>query len=137
MADRLVGAPPISDLNMTPLIDVLLVLLIMFIVTIPLQTHKVSLDLPKAAPTTFEPDTIRNRITIDGANVIRWNGAAVSAAQLRSLLQRTMALPLEPALDLAPDAEARFDLVDAVVADIRRAGVTRLGLPGNEAYGAF
>ncbi len=137
MADRLLDASPISDLNMTPLIDVLLVLLIMFIVTIPLQTHKVGIDLPATTPTPLRPDAIRNRITIDGANVIRWNGAVVSQTQLRTLLHRSMALPLEPALDLQPEAEARYVLVDAVVADIRRAGVTKLGLPGNEAYGAF
>ncbi len=127
---------PLHDLNMTPLIDVLLVLLVMFIITIPLQTHKVGVDLPSGA-TVGTPDVVRNRITIDAGNIIRWNGATVDRAVLRSLLQRSMALPVEPALDLLPAADARYELVDAVFADIKRAGVTKLGLPGNEAYGQF
>jgi len=103
-----------------------------------MQTHKVGLDLPQVERVvTPQPDPVRNRITIDRADVIRWNGAAVNEAQLRALLRRSRALPLEPALDLQPDADARYALVDAVIADIRKAGVTRLGLPGNEAYGAF
>ncbi|MBT2186406.1 ExbD/TolR family protein [Sphingobium nicotianae] len=137
MTDRFLDARPISDLNTTPLIDVLLVLLVMFILTIPLQTHKVGIDLPASAPTRLQPDTVRNRITIDGASVIRWNGAAVSEAQLRTLLRQSMTLAVEPALDLQPEANARYVVVDAVMADIKRAGVTKLGLPGNEAYGAF
>ncbi len=128
---------PLAALNITPLIDVLLVLLVMFIIAIPLQTHKVGLDLPTKGSDPVTIDTTRNRITIDRADVIHWNGAAVSGPQLRSLLRRSMALALEPALDLQPDPEARYELVDTVVADIRRAGVTKLALPGNEAYGAF
>jgi biopolymer transport protein ExbD len=130
---------PMSDLNTTPLIDVLLVLLVMLILTIPLQTHKVAIDLPKIDNrVTLQPDPVRNRITIDAREVIRWNGAPVSEAQLRVLLRQSMALTVEPALDLQPDAEARYALVDAILADIKRAGVTKLGLPGNAAYhGAF
>jgi len=129
---------PLHDLNMTPLIDVLLVLLVMFIITIPLQTHKVGIDLPTgrvyAAP---QPDPVRNRITIDAGDVIRWNGMAVDQAGLRVLLRRSMTLAVEPALDLLPAADARYVLVDSVLAEIKRAGVSKLGLPGNEAYGAF
>lgn len=127
---------PLRDLNMTPLIDVMLVLLVMFIITIPLQTHKVGIDLPSAT-VIGTPDPVRNRITIDAGNVIRWNGMVVDQTGLRGLLQRSMALPVEPALDLLPAADARYELVDAVFADIKRAGVTKLGLPGNEAYGRF
>jgi biopolymer transport protein ExbD len=136
MANTTFDAPrPMSDLNTTPLIDVLLVLLVMLILTIPLQTHQVAIDLPKIDNrATLQPDPVRNRITIDAGDVIRWNGAAVSEAQLRVLLRRSMALAVEPALDLQPDAEARYALVDAILADIKRAGVTKLGLPGNAAY---
>lgn len=129
---------PINDLNTTPLIDVLLVLLVMFIITIPLQTHKVAVDLPQPGPVTLvQPDPVRNRITIDAAGTIRWNGAAIDRRNLRMLLARSKALPTEPALDLVPDADARYAVVDSVLADIRRAGVTKLGLPGNEVYQAF
>ncbi|MGF7171282.1 biopolymer transport protein ExbD [Sphingobium xanthum] len=136
MANTAFDAPrPMSDLNTTPLIDVLLVLLVMLILTIPLQTHQVAIDLPTMVPPkTLQPDPVRNRVTIDGSDVIRWNGAAVSEAQLRVLLRQSMALAVEPALDLQPDAEARYALVDAILAAIKRAGVTKLGLPGNAAY---
>lgn len=136
MADTAHDAP-INDLNTTPLIDVLLVLLVMFIITIPLQTHQVGLDLPAPKGPDVPFDSVRNRITIGADNVIRWNEAAVSEAQLRKLLARTMAMGIEPALDLKPAAEARYLLVDAVIADIKRARVTKLALPGNEAYGVF
>jgi biopolymer transport protein ExbD len=138
MADRFLDdSRPISDLNTTPLIDVLLVLLVMFIITIPMQTHKVAIELPTGVPKTLQPDAVRNVITIDAGNIIRWNGTAVTQPELRTLLGRSMRLSIEPALDLLPAAEARYALVDAVFADIRRARVTKLGLPGNAAYGAM
>ena len=129
---------PINDLNTTPLIDVLLVLLVMFIITIPLQTHKVAIDLPQpGGATAIQPDPVRNRITIDAAGTIRWNGAAVERAALRALLARTVGMPSEPALDLLPDADARYAVVDAVLADVKHARVSKLGLPGNKAYQDF
>ena len=129
---------PMSDLNTTPLIDVMLVLLIMFILTIPQQSHKVDLDLPSGPPPkVLQPDLVRNRITIDNAGTIAWNGRSVTQAQLRSALQTSMHMPVEPALDFIPAAEARYELVDGVIADIKRAGVTKLGLPGNQAYQVF
>ncbi|MBO9581592.1 MAG: biopolymer transporter ExbD [Sphingobium sp.] len=129
---------PMSDLNTTPLIDVMLVLLIMFILTIPQQSHKVGIDLPTAPPPTpIAPDLVRNRITIDAAGGLAWNGNRVDRAGLRGLLKASMHMPVEPALDFVPAAEARYELVDGVIADIKRAGVTKLGLPGNQAYSAF
>ena len=136
---RTTDAPrPMSDLNTTPLIDVLLVLIIMLILTIPPQTHKVALALPSApADARLKLDPVRNRITVDGAGTIAWNGKTVTRAGLRAYLAAAMRLPLEPALDLVPAPEVRYDVVDGVIADIKHAGVTKLGLPGNEAYGLF
>jgi biopolymer transport protein ExbD len=129
---------PMSDLNTTPLIDVLLVLLIMFIITMPMQTHSVKIDLPsQPKPVQIQTDPVRNRITINDAGIIAWNGQSVDRATLRSLLTQSMAMPVEPALDLQPTAAARYEVVDAVMTDIKRMGVTKLGLPGNDAYGAF
>ena len=128
---------PMSDLNTTPLIDVMLVLLIMFILTIPQQSHKVAIDLPTAPPVTLHPDLVRNRITIDAAGIIAWNGTRVDRAGLRHLLKASMHMPVEPALDFIPAADARYELIDGVIADIKRAGVTKLGLPGNQAYEKF
>lgn len=138
MIDQSADARPMSDLNTTPLIDVMLVLLVMMIITIPLQTHKVAIDLPTVESKNLpRAEAVRNRITISADNVIRWNGIAVSQPQLRAVLRESMTLPAEPALDLLPAAEARYALVDSIFADIKRAGVTKLGLPGNERYGDF
>ena len=127
-------ARPMSDLNTTPLIDVMLVLLIMFIITIPTQTHKVGIDLPTSSKVILKPDPVRNRVTIDAGGTIAWNGQPVTQADLRALLAASMQMPVEPALDFIPASEARYALVDAVIADIKHAGVNNLGLPGNHAY---
>lgn len=129
---------PMSDLNTTPLIDVLLVLLIMFILTIPPQSHQVAIGLPSGPPPKLlTPDIVRNRITVDASGAIAWNGHRIDRASLRGLLNASMRLPVDPALDFIPTAEARYELVDSVIADIKRAGVTKLGLPGNQAYSSF
>lgn len=130
---------PMSDLNTTPLIDVMLVLLIMFILTIPTQDHKVAIALPQAGPPPkhMTPDPVRNRVTIDAAGTIAWNGTRIDRAGLRALLAASMQMPVEPALDLQPTADARYELVEAVIADVKRAGVTKLGLPDNARYGDF
>jgi biopolymer transport protein ExbD len=81
---------PMMDINTTPLIDVMLVLLIMFIITIPIQTHAVKLDLPQDQPNQNPPpiDPVKNKIVVTGAGQILWNGAAVNPVQLRQLRRR-------------------------------------------------
>ena len=80
---------PMMDINMTPLIDVMLVLLIMFIITIPIQTHAVKLDLPVDQPNTPPPpiDPVKNKVVITAQGQILWNGNAVSPEQLRQYLE--------------------------------------------------
>ncbi|KQN06546.1 biopolymer transporter ExbD [Sphingobium sp. Leaf26] len=129
---------PISDLNTTPLIDVMLVLLIMFIITIPIQTHSIGIDLPGQAteqPIAMNP--VKNKVTIDAGGVIRWNGAAIDRLTLRRYLATSLRLPVEPELQFQPDADARYLTVDEVLADIKRSGVTNLGFVGNERYQDF
>ena len=132
---------PISDLNTTPLIDVMLVLLIMFIITItiPIQTHAVRVDLPQdtVRPLKTPVDQVKNKVTIDAAGMIRWNGDPVDRLTLRRYLAQSMKLRSEPELQFQPDAQTRYVTVDEVLADIRLAGVTRMGFVGNERYGAF
>ena len=130
---------PMSELNTTPLIDVMLVLLIMFIITIPIQTHGVRIDLPqgRAKPVDDPVNALKNSVTIDAAGTIRWNGAAVDRLTLRRYLEKSMALAAEPELQFQPDAATRYVIVDEVLADIRRAGITRMGFVGNEQYGQF
>ncbi len=133
------GEEPVSDMNTTPLIDVMLVLLIMFIITIPMQTHGIRVDLPqKPTESVLDPvNTLKNRLTIDATDTIRWNGAAIDRLTLRRYLNRTVMLPVEPELQFQPDARTRYVTVDEVLADTRRAGVTHMGFVGNEDYAAF
>ena len=129
---------PMMEMNMTPLIDVLLVLLIMFIITIPIQTHAVKIDLPQNAPPTNTPiDPVKNKVAIDSAGVITWNGSAIDLLTLRQYLQQSLRLPVEPELQFQPNAQTRYVTVDEVLAEIKRAGVTKLGFVGNEQYGNF
>jgi biopolymer transport protein ExbD len=132
------GEAPLSDMNTTPLIDVMLVLLIMFIITIPIQTHKVGVDLPQGPiDRTSEMNPVKNKVSIDAQGVIHWNGAAIDRLTLRQYLAASLRLPVEPELQFQPDAAARYVAVDEVLADIRRAGVTKLGFIGNERYARF
>ncbi|RIA43600.1 outer membrane transport energization protein ExbD [Hephaestia caeni] len=127
---------PMMEMNTTPLIDVMLVLLIMFIITIPVQTHAVKVDLPQNDPNAqqnpIEPD--KNKISIDPAGVVAWNGAPVDDVTLRQYLDQTTTMNPEPELHFQPDRNARYAKVDAVLAIIKRSGVTKLGFIGNEQY---
>ena len=130
---------PMMEMNTTPLIDVMLVLLIMFIITIPIQTHAVKIDLPVNDPNAVAPpiDPVKNKITIDPAGVVYWNGAPIDLVTLRQFLDRTRAMNPEPELHVQPDANARYDIVDQVLAVIKRSEVTKMGFVGNEQYAAF
>ncbi|ALC13776.1 MULTISPECIES: ExbD/TolR family protein [Sphingopyxis] len=125
---------PMMDMNTTPLIDVMLVLLIMFIITIPVQTHAVKIDLPVPSDNQNNVDPQKNKVMIDAAGTISWNGTAIDLAQLAQYLEETKALPVEPELQVQPDPFARYYIVDNVMAVIKRSGVGKLGFVGNEQY---
>jgi biopolymer transport protein ExbD len=127
---------PMMEMNTTPLIDVMLVLLIMFIITIPIQTHAVKIDLPQNAESPQNAiDPVKNRLTIDAAGSIFWNGSPVDRVTLRQYLDQTSRMTPEPELQFEPDQSARYVVVDEVIAIIKRAKVTKLGFVGNERYG--
>ena len=130
---------PMVDMNVVPLIDVLLVLLIMFIITIPVQTHAVMLDLPVQSNTDTPPpvDPVRNKIVIDPNGTIRWNGEPVNPVMLRQYLDLTTTMNPVPELHLQPHPEARYVVVDEVLAITKRANIQAMGFVGNEAYGNF
>jgi biopolymer transport protein ExbD len=129
---------PMMEMNTTPLIDVMLVLLIMFIITIPIQTHAVKIDLPQSSPPTNEIiDPVKNKVSIDPAGTIAWNGTPIDLLTLRQYLNESLKLPVEPELQFQPDAQTRYVVVDQVLAEIKRAGVTKMGFVGNEQYGSF
>ena len=131
---------PMMDINTTPLIDVMLVLLIMFIITIPVATHAVNIDLPPPAPPN-QPDPpvnpVRNQITITKDNVVSWNGAAVDDNALKRLLLEAANTKPEPELQFMPDANAKYDLAAKVLTNIKALGVTKFGFVGNDLYSAF
>ena len=130
---------PMMDINTTPLIDVMLVLLIMFIITIPIQTHAVKLDLPQDNPNSNPPpiDPVKNKIVVTKAGQILWNGQQVDPIQLRQFLDITTTMTPVPELHLQPEPEARYELVDEVLAVTKRANVQAMGFVGNEAYATF
>lgn len=133
------GSQPstMDEINMTPLIDVMLVLLVMFIITIPLQSHAVKLNLPADCPTCPHFDGLKNKLVITDASAILWNGEPVTKQELRYMLGRSARTKPEPELHFQPEANARWDLVDEVLAMTKRAGVKRMGFVGNERYESF
>ncbi len=130
---------PMMDINTTPLIDVMLVLLIMFIITIPIQTHAVKLDLPQDQPNNTPPpiDPVKNKIVITPQDQILWNGNPIDQGTLRTYLDSTQTMNPVPELHLQPDQNARYELVDEVLAVTKRARVEKMGFVGNEAYANF
>ena len=130
---------PMMEINTTPLIDVMLVLIIMLIITIPPQTHAVKLDLPQNNPNDVPPpiDPIKNKIVVTQAGAILWNGTPVDQAQLKLFLDATQQIDPVPELHLQPEPDARYELVDQVLAVTKKANVTKMGFVGNEAYMTF
>ena len=126
---------PMMDMNTTPLIDVMLVLLIMFIITIPPQTHAVKVDLPQntqSTPPPVLPD--KNTVSISPTGTVAWNGAPVDMVTLAQYLEATKNMKPEPELHFQPDPNAKYEKVDQTLAVVKRSGVTKLGFIGNEQY---
>ena len=131
---------PMMDMNMTPLIDVLLVLLIMFIITIPVATHAVNIDLPSPDPNNPPPDQIdpiKNKIVLTQTDEILWNGDTLSEAELVRNLNLTREIVPEPELQFEPEALASYELSARVLNVIKASGVTKFGFVGNERYRTF
>ena len=123
------------DINTTPLIDVMLVLLIMFIITIPIQTHAVKLNMPIGTPppSTREPVIVRIDVDFDGQ--IGWNGEIVpDRATLEAKLAQVAAEPDQPEVHLRPNKLVEYKTVAMIMASAQRLGVTKIGLVGNEQF---
>ena len=131
-----VEGEPMMEINTTPLIDVLLVLIIMLIITIPPQTHAVKLDLPQDQSNQPPPpiDPIKNKVVVTPEGAVLWNGAPVNLTQLRQYLDVTQRWDPIPELHLQPDPNARYVVVDEVLAVTKQAKVSKMGFVGNEAY---
>lgn len=124
---------PIAAINITPVIDVMLVLLIMFIITVPVMTHKVMLDLPVGGPTGEAP--VIYRLQLDTGGRLSWNGAPIAEASLPGRLGTVRRAP-NGQLELSASGEARYEDYDRLLATVKRAGINRLGLVGNAAFAA-
>ena len=133
------SSEPMMEINTTPLIDVMLVLLIMFIITIPVQTHAVKLDLPQQLDNQEPPpiDPVKNKIVVMPNDAVLWNGNPVDLVTLRQYLDITTTMTPTPELHLQPHPEARYEMVDEVLAVTKRANVQAMGFVGNEAYANF
>ncbi len=130
---------PMMEMNTTPLIDVMLVLLIMFIITIPVATHAVNIDLPAPTPPPLvpPPKTDKNKVVLTATNQILWNGEAITDGQLLYQLQQSLKYPVEPELQFQPEPQAAYDLSAKVLNIIKGSGVTKFGFVGNEMYSEF
>ena len=128
---------PMADLNTTPLIDVMLVLLVMFIITIPVATHSIEVDLPQRPELDAPMNEDKNRIVLDSENRIFWNAQEVDQSQLRTLLYVAARLDPEPELQFEPDANAGYGASAEVLDMISRSNATRFGFTGNEKYRSF
>jgi biopolymer transport protein ExbD len=128
-------ADVVAEINTTPLIDVMLVLLIMLIVTIPIQTHAVKLDMPSvtAAKPAAPPPVVRIDVDFDGT--VLWDGQVLADREaLEARLRGVAAQPDQPELHLRPNKLATYKFVSAVLSSAQRLGVTRIGIVGNEQF---
>ena len=126
---------PVADINTTPLIDVMLVLLVMIIITIPVQLHAVNLHLPVGdpPPQTVKPEVVQIDIAAGGA--LAWNGVAlVDAADLKAHLAAAAAQPTQPEMHVRPDKAAKYDAFAAVMVAANQAGLTKVGVTGSEQF---
>ena len=122
------------DINMTPLIDVLLVLLTLLIITLPIQTHAVKLDMPvpNQTPPKIQPIVVNLVVDFDGS--ILWNGTPVDRGTLDSYFQNAQQQDPQPEIHLNPNKLAKYDIVAKVLADAQRIGVKKIGFTGLDQY---
>ena len=125
--NRGANATPMAEINMIPLIDVMLVLLVIFIITAPLLTHAVKVDLPKAAsqPNITKPDNVQ--LAIDGEGRVYWNGETLDRSGWRSRMDAAAGLKPQPEVHIRADGGVAYRKVAAVMADAAKSGLTRIG----------
>jgi biopolymer transport protein ExbD len=126
---------PMIEMNMTPLIDVMLVLLTLLIITLPVQTHAVKLDMPSTTQTKaqmFKPEIVNLGVDFDGT--ILWNGSPIDRATLDSYFQDAALKVPQPEIHLNPNKLAKYDVVAKVLADAQRLGVKKIGFTGLDQY---
>ena len=132
---RHVGEPEvIMDVNTTPLIDVMLVLLVMLIITIPIQLHAVNLELPVGTPPSALAQPQKVQIDIDAQGAVFWQGTPVDATELQSRMQALAAQAVQPEVHLRPHKDCQYAVFAQVLASSRRAGLNKLAVIGSEQF---
>ncbi len=130
------GDPDVMiDINTTPLIDVMLVLLVMLIITIPIQLHAVNLNMPvgNPPPPLVLPEVVK--IDVDASSQIYWNGEIVpDRAALEEKIKAAAEQSVQPEIHLRPDKDAKYDVVAEVMASAQRLGLTKIGVVGSEQF---
>lgn len=127
---------PLSEINTTPLIDVLLVLLVMLVITIPAATHSLEMPLPQPGPVIAKIERT-NRIVLTANDQVLWNGTEVDLDQLSALLAAAATHPIEPELRFQPEGNASYGLSSDVLRRIKASGLRGFGFVGNEVYADF
>lgn len=123
------------DMNTTPLIDVMLVLLIMLIITIPAQLHSVNLDMPLPSNAAKKVEPVVIRIDVDEASVINWNGQPLQGkVELEEKLREAVGMQPQPELHIRSHAKAKYEAAARVMASAQRIGLTKLGIVGSEQF---
>ena len=123
------------DINTTPLIDVMLVLLVMLIITLPIQLHSVNLNMPTGnpPPPLVKPEVVK--LDIDPSSVVYWNGEAMpDRATLEAKIQAAATQAVQPEVHLRPDKGAKYAIVAGVMASAQRLGLTKIGIVGSEQF---
>jgi len=122
------------EMNTTPLIDVMLVLLTLLIITLPIQTHAVKLDMPapNLTPPTIIPETVELPVDFDGT--VLWNGTAVDRATMNSYFAQIAKKEVQDEIHVSPNRLAKYDAVARVLADAQRQGATHIGFTGIDQY---
>jgi len=132
MTTKVTDGEAIADMNTTPLIDVMLVLLTLLIITLPLQTNAVKLDMPRITPPQKPPPVVTLTVDFDGATL--WNGVPVDGATLDADLVAAAHQDPQPDIHVTADRLAKYDAVARVLADAARAGATHIGLVNMQSY---
>jgi biopolymer transport protein ExbD len=134
MSAKLGEGEPMMEINMTPLIDVMLVLLTLLIITLPIQTHAVKLDMPAPSnkPSMFKPEIVNLGVDFDGT--ILWNGAPIDRGTLDAYFIDASQKDPQPEIHLNPNKLAKYDVVAKVLADAQRLGVKKIGFTGLDQY---
>ena len=127
---------PLSEINTTPLIDVLLVLLVVMVMAVPLATNSLEVELPRSIVKS-RPDPVRNLLAIDADGDLLWNGRAIDEPELVGQLAQVRAMAPEPEVQFRPEANASYERSARVLLIVKQSRISNFGFLGNEQYRTF